>query len=295
MEEILLYTFETIINSIYITQEKKIRLLGQCIAFGIDINHNDSMLLFSAITYNDLDVVRFLIDNGINVTARHNQAIIDACDQFNIYNVRGNGNIQTSPKFQEDHKEHRSQIIKLLISSGADASAQNNGAILRLSDEDYVDINVVKLLVENGANPFICSNALFENVCDMRNIEVCKYLINIGVDCTNLPGICVFTGGDSELKKLLLDSGYNPNTIGSYDKMSLLERAICDLDIDTCKLLFDYNADVNSCHNIIDDKYEILKTHFVRIRPPEKEAELIDLFMQHGLDISTDRKKSNQI
>lgn len=276
MDELVLCAFETIVNNKNIPQDKKIRILKECINFGIDINHNNSTVLFSAITCNDVDVLYYLIENGINVTARDNKALINACSW-----------VIMSPS--ENSMHNRLEIIKLLISSGANPSAQNNYAITHLPmREEYADTNniIIKLLVENGADPFARDNILFNNACIYNNLQLVEYLITIGVNCNSLTNHNVFCGsGSIELKKLLLDNGYNPNTIYAYNQMCLLELSICTFDIDSCKLLFEYGADINHCHNIINERYQGFTTHFSHDHRGRK-IQLIDLFLEYGLDIS---------
>jgi hypothetical protein len=276
MDELVLCTFETIVDIKHIPQDKKIRILKECINFGVDINYNNSAILFSAISHNDYDIVYFLIDNGINVTAMDNEALIDACCWI-------------SSKYNKNYMENRLKIIKLLISSGANPSAQNNHAIIYLPGrKEYADSNItiVKLLVEHGADPFAADNALFNNACINNNLELVKYLITIGVNCNSLRNHNVFCGsGTIELKKLLLDNGYDPNTIYEYNQMCLLELSICIFDIDSCKLLFQYGADIDHCHNIINKRYQALTAYFSRYSP-EKEIQLTNLFLEHGFDIS---------
>lgn len=261
MEELSIYAFETIAVDVCIPQDKKIRVLKQCLELGVDINYNDSAILFSAIFCDNYDVLCFLIDNGINVTARDNLALVDVCGDRTMI-----------------RSENKLKFIKLLISHGADPSAQNNQVIMVLYSQES-DFDIIKFLIENGMDQFAHNNRLFVNACIRDNLELVKYLINVGVNCANITSNILY--GSIELQKLLLDNDYNPNTI--YHNMCLLEHKLRHCDINGCKLLFEYGADPNCCHNIIDKKYNVFRGF---ISTMETKIQLIELFLEHGLDIS---------
>lgn len=269
MDEVILCAFETIStnhvrfnNQRRYTPDQKIKIISTCINFGFDINHNDSEILFSIIKCYECDVLCFLIDNGINLTVKKNEALIIACND-----VRSPMN------------ESKLDIIKLLLSSGIDPSAYNNRVIRKLSYG--IHANAVKILVENGADPFADDNVLFYDACLGNNLPLIKYLISIGLDFGNLKEVSkYFMCGNFELKRLFLINGYNPNTI--HRDMSLLEIALNNDDIDQCKLLFEYGADIGYCYNIIEEKYNIFQLCNCS---DEKRIQFIDLFMKHGLDI----------
>lgn len=267
MDELVLCAFKSLVgNHIHYTQDKKIKILRKCIELGLDINHDDSAILFSAVMSNEFDVLSFLIDNGINVIARNNYALIYACC------VRG-------PEFGSD----RVDTVKLLILSGIDPGAYDNAVIRELCKRPVgISVNIIRLLIENGADPFIDNNILFHRACDAKNLLLVTYLIHIGINCADITGLSIFDFSDHmELKKLVLDNGYNPNT--TYNNMSPLESSLDINSIDSCKLLFEYGADVNCCYNIIEKRYKIFRLHS---HDYAKEIQLIDLFMSHGLDIS---------
>ena len=81
--------------------------------------------LFWASEYGHLDVVRLLIKNGADVSAR---------DNFALRSASYNGNLE---------------VVRLLIDIGADVSALDNYALKWASY--YGHLEVVKLLIENGA------------------------------------------------------------------------------------------------------------------------------------------------
>ncbi len=78
-----------------------------------------------SLEYEHLEVIKLLIENGVDVTAHDNSAI--------IYTSR-NGHLE---------------VVKYLIDNGADVTAQDNLAIILASREGHLEI--VKLLKKHGA------------------------------------------------------------------------------------------------------------------------------------------------
>ena len=143
-----------------------------------------------------------------------------------------------------------------------------------------MDINIVKLLIDHGADPFSSNNILLKGACKDNNIPLFEYLISIGAKCSDIDDLtiaCAFSKYcDLELKKILLCNGTDPNMI-VCDGSRILECAICNNDIDTCKLLIEYGADINLCYNA--DRATSPTYIFGRIKP------IIDLFLEYGVDI----------
>ena len=90
----------------------------------ININVLNEELLW-ACRYEHLEVIKLLIENGADVSAGNNCALMMASE---------NG---------------RLEVVKLLIENGADVSVRNNYALQWASI--YGHLEVAKLLIENGA------------------------------------------------------------------------------------------------------------------------------------------------
>lgn len=265
-----LYIFDTIINSqhidYYLDTNKKIKLLQECLDFGIDINHNNSRALIKAIENDDIKIVRFLIDNGINIRANDDLALITACGNDNIDDI---------------------ETIKLLLSLGADPNAQNNKPLsISISDLDNIMvIEVVKLLIDSGADPFADPN-LLSNACSTNYLLLVEYLLSIGIKCSDSDICYVFKlhiGGSFPIKKLLLDNEANPNA--KYDNgLFLLEYNIIYDGFNEIKLLLEYGADVNLCYNIIN-RTPFFKSE-IKYRRIGSIKRIAELLFEYGLDIS---------
>lgn len=262
------YGFSKIIDDDDIDMDAKLLMMQKCIDLSnvtnFDINYNDSEALFIAITnINKYVLIKFLAKNGINVCAQNNRAI---CKYGN--------NIE---------------LVQLLILYGADPLARNNKPISVASN-----IDTIKFLISLGADPFAHNNKLFCNACAVNDIKLVNFLISIGASCiepNNRP-ICLayyYYNVSTELKKLLLDNGADPNMISTdkyYKKINddesesiiitecILDKAIHNCDLDGCKLLLEYGADINLC-NFPHKKRNNIK----KIQP------IVDLFMEYGKDI----------
>lgn len=263
MSEVYKFAFESLCENNKIESERRIQIIKECIEAGIDISYDDSKLLITAIQNKDNETVNFLIDNGIDFKAKNNNALQMACMHNN------------------------SEIIKLLLRLGAEP---NSDALLLVNDND-----IIKLFIEYGVDPFANSNRLFIKLCrNDINLSMVEYLISIGANCSepdNEPIAQAFKSHyNPKIRRLLLDNKADPNAMASFfqedsDDICLLELCIVKVDLDGCKLLFEYGVDINHCHSIINKKYR----YDARIYKEEKELALkpiIDLFMEQGLDIT---------
>jgi ankyrin repeat protein len=284
MNGIYSLAFDNVIQKNNWTTDKKIDILKICLGAGVDINRIKSQAKFNAIRYDNLENINFLIDSGINIRSDDDRALIYACEK------------------------NRKQIIELLLSLGSDAAAQNNEPILKICNhyskkkKINIDMDIIKLLVTHGANPFFHSNKLLQKACELENLELVKYLISIGANCAepdNIPISIAFSRKENyELKKLLLDNGASPNIINdtrthvtnnhtaSY-LCNLLERSVIHFDIESCKLLITYGADINLCHNLTNRDNKLRRyIYHGDINYGEEIKKIVDLFMEYGLDIS---------
>jgi hypothetical protein len=54
-----------------------------------------------------------------------------------------------------------------------------------------------------------------------------------------------------------------------------------DTNFDDCKLLFEYGADINLCHNLINNLFGLTDTFYQK----NGMDQIINLFIEYGLDI----------
>lgn len=237
------------------TNEQKIAVLQECIDSGFDINRNNSQILLQSVNSKNYQIIKFLIDNGINIGEN---ILEEAC------------RIKDTP------------IIKLLLDSGADLHVNNNTIIKCI----YDNVELIKLLMEYGFDPNSNNNGVMREACYFGKIDVVKYLLSIGVSCiepNNQPWLNAFNNsGIYNMKELLLQNGADPNIIKDTKRnISLLEFCVMNCNFEDCELLFKYGANINSCQNIINRNYSCFP-YF----DDYHSDKIIKLFMLHGLDIS---------
>lgn len=296
-----------IIEDYMISIKEKIELLKECVEVGVDINKNNSYMLFSAINKcAPLEIIKFLIDNGIDIHAENDKVLYLACMQ--------------------DKYRHKFEVVKLLLEFGAKITTRIIHALTIYSEQYFLaetDIKIIKLLISYGADPFEKTNQLFCRACYSGNVDFVQYLLDLGANCnisevgSQEPGSFHYNTfvtapisfafekirGDSSdsgklgVIKLLLDHGANPNEIITTNihngftvidakyKVSLLEYTIINCDFDGCKLLFEYGADINFCYNIINKNYVCFRCAYLMLTNISIMDKIIDLFMEYKLDI----------
>lgn len=291
MDKIYQVAFDSIITKKDYTIDEKIEVLKICLESGIDINRKKSHVLMSAIAYDNLRIINFLIENGIDIRADNDFALFWVYEQI-IKSRNTKGSIARTL-----------DIMELLLSLGVDPNARNNKLIIIMCNSKTIHIDIIKLLVKYGMDAFAHSNKLFEKACKDKNLESVKYLISIGADCTGLNNMAISYAFDKnenyELKKILLDSGANPNTTnkleicfpdGKYrnNSYNLLEISVLyGYDVESCKMLLEYGADINLCHNLINKfKIDMRCTFNIGDHAEKKAKECINLFLEYGLDIA---------
>lgn len=253
------YAFSKVISDRELDINAKIEIIKECVDTGsvFNINCNNSTELIIAIENLDYPLVKILLECGIDVTAQDNEAIITASNNV----------------------VHSADILKLLISYGADPIARNNEPICGATT-----INTVKFLMDLGADPFAQNNKLFKSACYRHNIFIIKFLFDIGINSTMFDARVIWNIFQSdcsiELKKLFLDNGADPDTI--YDgNGSFLDIAICDCNIDYCKLLLEYGTNAKLCN--IKYKHQLNLSCYRNI---DRMQKIVDLIMENGVDIS---------
>lgn len=206
--------------------------------------------LYLAVSNSDIDIVKFLLDNG---------ADINKCKSPPLHKAINLGNVE---------------MVKLLVDHGADIEQVylgNSPLYLALCKRNT---NITKYLLERGADP----NTLFINYCDaIYNkipIDIFKILIKYKVSlniqnshfktpiyyaikCTNYP-----------LIKLLLENNASLTIPEGYNNHYLITAVKHNCDISILRLLIKYGVPVNeqddlertSLHYCVSaGKHDILK------------------------------------
>lgn len=266
--ETCMYVLDQIAIDDDINPEQTIKFLKTCIDYGIDINQYAHKLLLGSIRVNQMEVINFLIANGIDIRTNNDDALVTACESNNY------------------------DAVKLLISLGVDVATQNNICMEKLYVKGNRSLDILKLLVENGADPFVDSNILLCTACNEYNIDIVEYLISIGVDCSKPKNILgISEKGNPEILRLLLANGMDPNelTDNYYHKnLPVLEFAVYFCNYDYCKVLLEFNADFNLCKNLVNKNYAYMKNggnHWRSLKEINRLEQIVELFAGYGYDI----------
>lgn len=253
MEEVFKLAFDTVCEDNKLDPEQRIKIIKECINAGIDINSNGTSILENAIKNKDNETINFLFENGID----------------------GNWDRPLSVAYYANNMEVVERLLKL--------GANPNSMIPRT-----INIDIVKLFIEYGANV----DKLFTELCiNDIFLHVVEYLISIGanyMDNELIVRACQLTS-NQKIKRLLLENGADPNaTSNTYINrdICLLELAMIYADLEGCKLLLEFGADVNRCYNIINKKYDYVKDSIYDEETELRLKPIIDLYMEYDLDIT---------
>jgi ankyrin repeat protein len=156
-------------------------------------------------------------------------------------------------------------------------NSKGDSPLLLACKKDNPDVELIKCLIEAGANPNIkdkYEKAPLHSVCQKVKIdfELVRCLGDNGADVngkdtvgnTPLLLVCKKDNPDVEVIKYLIKKGANPNIKDKYEKAAL--HYVCEkntIDFDLVKCLVDNKANVN-----IKDKYEKAALHYVCEKDP---------------------------
>ena len=174
-----------------------------------------------------LEVVKLLIENGANVQAQYNEAIIWAskCGYLEVVKLLiENGPPKVVPTFSSPSSPPAPsgasiqaqnnqaiiwascwgyiEIVKLLINLGADVRAQDNQAIIWASQHGHIEI--VKLLIKYGADFKARNDTVIIWASVNGYLEIVQLLMNLGANIENLLYIkLVLKNGNNIIKNLM--------------------------------------------------------------------------------------------
>jgi ankyrin repeat protein len=185
--------------------------------------------LFDAIKSNDLEKVKKLIENGVDVNTKNDKEEIPLTYAFEYENF---------------------DIMKYLIENGADVNVkmypEDYILTFAISDE-YFDI--AKLLINNGADVNVkdsCEKTALMNSCYEGNYEISKLLIDKGADVN---------ARDEEGETALMEAFSASYHVNDNNKKEEYVKII--------KLLIDNGANVNAKNNNNDKFLDLLGDDYV--------------------------------
>ena len=145
-----------------------------------------STLLEQYLKKGDLDKIKELVKNGVNIHCRsyfairwsarvgHLEIVKYLVETGSDIHVDNDGPLRSSVKY--GHLE----IVKYLVEKGANIHAENNYALFSAISNNHLEI--VKFLVENGANINSNNYGALQCAAIYEHIDIVKYLIEKGAN-----------------------------------------------------------------------------------------------------------------
>ncbi|BCS83144.1 ankyrin repeat protein [Cotonvirus japonicus] len=186
---------------------------------GVDINVDNGNIIHSALYYGRIETIKYLVEHGADVNINNGSIIKNA-----LY--RG-------------HYE----IVKHMIKYGADININNNDIIISAVTSRRLD--VAKFLVEIGADIQACDNWILKWASEHGRLEVIKFLVEIGVDIqydNNLAIRWSSFEGHLECVKFLVSQGADIQAQDNY----AIRRASEYGRLEVVKFLVEKGADIQA-------------------------------------------------
>ena len=130
---------------------------------GVNVNADCGKPLSSASRGNHIDVVKYLVENGADVNLP-----VYSINSLDIAASKGNIN-----------------VVKYLIEKGSDIHHLDDMPLYCAVESNH--IKTVKYLIENGANINVLDNIIIRTAIKNDYVKVVKYLIEKGADISSLP------------------------------------------------------------------------------------------------------------
>lgn len=181
---------------------------------GID----SDVALVVAATIGDIEILKVLLEAGVDPKARNSEALIAAARKRHIEIFKillGQG---ADPKARDSDALVATawsgciEIFKMLLEGGADPKSQNSQALIAAATNGKIDI--FKLLLELGANPKAQDSQALVSAAENGHIEILKMLLANGANpmAQNSQALVnAVAQGHIEIVKLLLEEGVNPD------------------------------------------------------------------------------------
>ncbi len=212
----------------------------------------------------ELKIVKILIDNGADVNLSYGY---------------------TNPPIYYAIKENRTDIINLLIESGASV---NEPIIFNaLCQHGYIDI-VERLLKDgyktNQKEKNFGRTPLFSGV-EGNQIEVIQILLNYDADVNfkdELGATPLLVANNKEVLKILLENGADIDAVDEYGQNALFGLLIGER-YECIKYLLEKGIQVN-----IKDKYGNTPLHRIHYDSynPQESLDIINLLVKYGADVN---------
>lgn len=206
------------------------------------------------------EVVDYLIDNGAKLDLTFEYAAASNRLEMVKHLHQKGADIRKSPAAIVDASRYGYiDIIKYLISIGADIQHNENEAITIASRDGFLE--VVKCLHQNGADIHFKNDLMFVNASERGYLETVKYYVENGADVHTNNGYAIIgaaRNGELDVVKYLHQQGADIYT----DNNQAIKWASSNGYLEVVKYLVENGADVHGNNNeaiVRASKYEHLE------------------------------------
>jgi ankyrin repeat protein len=181
----------------------------------INLMVDDNIFLIIAIVNRSIDIAKYLVQNGINVSSP---------DNFPIKLASGSS----------------LEFTKLLVENGADVKADDNYPLKNAVYGHHP--NIIKYLVENGADIHTSNEFPIRQAVDNQDRVTVQYLIEAGanIHAENEFALRVSSkNGEINCVRALLEAGADVKFLGINDLVAIIHNGLYNI----IQLLIDYGVD----------------------------------------------------
>lgn len=168
--------------------------------YNADLHYNDDILLWYACKYNNIDTVKYLLDNGLNIHSNNDAAIKIASFNGNYF------------------------LVSILLRNDADLHSENEFCLKCALINN--DLNTLKLLFENGGNIDVDEGRLLCDAIEEKNMEIFNYLLQNSNNLNKFkkPLLTALSIGNIDIIKLMYKNGFDLHKIMPNDYQSISKR-----------------------------------------------------------------------
>jgi len=260
---------------------------------GANINAKDPdgrTLLILAINDQNLEICQLLINHGADVNAKDNRgrtALMGAASLGNLKicqllidheaDVNAKDNKGWTALMAAADRDHL-KICQLLINHGADINVKNNNG---WTPYDYANKEIKRLLT--NSNKSLKKDELVIQYAKEANYYQLKQLMEITANTRDEYGSTVLMHAticrNLDICKLLIDYGANVNARDNYGSTALMHATLCGF-IEICKLLINHGADVNA--KAYRERTALMWAAY------NGNLEICKLLINHGADVNAE-------
>ena len=219
-----------------------------------DLGFENNILLIITCIYNSYDILKYLLENGVDATVNNHLALKCA-----VHNCE-------------------EKIIKLLIDHGCDVNVDNDFPIRYVAyfytgNFNPYAIKIIKVLVEYGANFHLINEYVLRNTFgkymdfyDESYCDTLEYLINMGADFqldNNYVLKQAIRYKKDEFVKILLEHGVDATCLEARDLLNAMysEKLVT--------ILLSYGAQFEKINDFLKEKEDIHTKNIINILSAE--------------------------